>query len=113
MTMSEDTPIIITDDQFEQEVLEAEGISVVDFWAPWCGPCHTMAPALEAFTRTNTGKVKVFKVDVDDNPKTAEKYGIRSIPTVIFFKGGEPVDTTAATMSESTLQNKLDALLKG
>ncbi|UCF56867.1 MAG: thioredoxin family protein, partial [Deltaproteobacteria bacterium] len=84
--MPESKPVNITDDEFEKEVLQGEGISVVDFWAPWCGPCHTMAPALEAFAAANSGKVKVFKIDSDDNPKTAEKYGIKSIPTVIFFK---------------------------
>ena len=91
--MSESKPINITDAQFEEEVLKAEGIVVVDFWAPWCGPCHQMAPALESFTAANAGKVKVVKVDSDDNPKTAEKYGIKSIPTVIFFRDGEPVES--------------------
>ena len=108
--MSEDKPINITDAQFGDRVLKAEGLVVVDFWAPWCGPCHQMAPALEAFTQANTGKVKVFKLDSDDNPKTAEKYEIRSIPTIIFFKNGEPVSRTAGTMSEATLQGTLDSL---
>jgi len=111
--MSESKPVNITDDEFEKEVLQGEGISVVDFWAPWCGPCHTMAPALEAFAAANSGKVKVFKIDSDDNPKTAEKYGIKSIPTVIFFKDGEPVETNVGPMTQSALQNQLDALLEG
>ena len=111
--MSENKPISITDDQFEQQVLRAKGISVVDFWAPWCGPCHQMAPALEAFAVGNAGKVKVFKMDADDNPKTAEKYEIQSIPTLIFFKEGEPLDVSVGALSESALQSKLDALLKG
>jgi len=108
--MSESKPINVTDAQFEKEVLKAEGIVVVDFWAPWCGPCHQMAPALESFTAANAGKVKVVKVDSDDNPKTAEKYGIKSIPTVIFFRDGEPVERTAGAVSEATLQDKFDAL---
>ena len=111
--MSENKPINVTDDEFEKEVLEAKGITVVDFWAPWCGPCHTMTPALEAFAAANSGKVKVIKIDSDDNPKTAEKYGIKSIPTVIFFKDGQRIETYAGTMTQSALQNKLDALLKG
>jgi thioredoxin 1 len=111
--MPENKPIEITDAQFEEAVLNAEGISVVDFWAPWCGPCHAMAPALQAFAETNSGRARVFKLDVDDNPKTAEKYGIRSIPTVIFFKDGEALDTTVGTLSQSALQTKLDALSLG
>ena len=108
--MSENKPINITDAEFNEEVLKGQGISIVDFWAPWCGPCIGMAPALEAFTKSNGEKTRVYKLDVDDNPKTAEKYGIRSIPTVIFFKDGEAVDTTVGTLSQSALQAKLDAL---
>ncbi len=111
--MTDNKPVDITDFQFEDEVLKAEGVTVVDFWAPWCGPCHTMAPALEAFSNANKGKIKVFKLDVDDNPKTAEKYAIQSIPTVIFFRDGDPVDVTAGAVSETTLQGKLDSLLGG
>ena len=110
--MSEDLPLKITDEQFDEKVLKEGGISVVDFWAPWCGPCHAMAPALETFTKANAGSVKVFKVDVDDNPKIAERYGIRTIPTVIFFKAGEPVDISVGALTESNLQSKLESLLK-
>jgi thioredoxin 1 len=111
-SMSTPKPINITDSQFDEKVLKAGGISVVDFWAPWCGPCISMAPALEAFTEENVEKVRVFKLDVDDNPKTTEKYNIRSIPTIIFFKDGEPVDISAGTLSKSALYDKLDNLLK-
>ena len=109
--MSESKPVSITDDQFEQEIINCDDITLVDFWAPWCGPCVTMAPQLEAFADANTGRVKVCKLDVDDNPKTAERYEIRSVPTLIFFKGGEPVDISAGAVSQSTLQTKLDKLL--
>jgi len=110
--MSENKPQAVDDSSFEQEVLQAQGIAVVDFWAPWCGPCLHMAPALEAFAEANAGKVKVFKIDVDENPGTAQKYQIRSIPTTIYFKAGEPVDISIGAVSESTLQGKLDALLE-
>ena len=109
--MPEHMPKSLTDDEFEKEVLESDRIAVVDFWAPWCGPCLYMAPALEAFAQANRDKVKVFKVDVDENPRTAQKYGIRSIPTVIFFRGGKPVDISVGAVSQSTLQKKLDDLL--
>jgi thioredoxin 1 len=110
--MSEKNTTAVSDAEFEEQVLEGEGIMLVDFWAPWCGPCHTMAPALEAFAKANSGRVKVFKLDVDENPKTAEKYEIRSIPTLIFFQNGEQADKTMGTLSESGLQEKLEALLK-
>ena len=86
---------------------------MVDFWAPWCGPCHNMAPALEAFAESNAEKIKVYKLDVDDNPKTAEKYVIKSIPTLIFFKNGEPLDTLRGAASRDTLEEKLKAIGEG
>jgi thioredoxin 1 len=110
--MSENSPSSITDAAFDDKVLNRDGVTVVDFWAPWCGPCHTMAPALEAFAVANNGSVTVFKLDVDDNPKTAERYEIRSVPTVIFFKAGEPVYTSRGAMSGSSLQERLDAIMK-
>ena len=110
--MSENKPEPVDDNSFEQKVLQAEGIAVVDFWAPWCGPCWHMAPALEAFAEANAGKVKVFKLDVDENPKIAQQYEIRSIPTTIYFKAREPVDISIGAVSETTLQSKLDALLE-
>lgn len=109
--MTEDKPLSITDKEFENKVLNAPGIRVVDFWAPWCGPCVQMAPVLEAFTASNAGKIKVFKIDVDENPKTTEKLGIRSVPTIIFFRDGYPVYTSTGAMSEEDLQGQLRKLL--
>jgi thioredoxin 1 len=108
--MEDQKPVAITDAEFEEMVLKGSGITVVDFWAPWCGPCHTMAPGLEAFAQANAEKVRVYKLDVDDNPKTAEKYEIRSVPTVIFFRDGEVIDANMGAMSQASLQEKLDTL---
>ena len=109
--MTGDKPINIDDTGFEEMVLKGQGVSIVDFWAPWCGPCHSMAPGLEAFTKANSGRVRVYKLDVDESPKTAEKFEIKSVPTVIFFKNGVQTDKVAGAMSESALQEKLDAML--
>jgi thioredoxin 1 len=109
--MTEKKPMSITDDQFEQQVLNHQGISVVDFWAPWCGPCIQMAPALESFAASNAGNVTVYKLDVDDNPKTAERFEIRSVPTIIFFKDGQVQHISRGAMSGASLQNKLNELL--
>ncbi len=104
-------PITVTDADFDDQVLACDGIAVVDFWASWCGPCHSMAQGLEAFARKNGGRVHVFKLDVEDNPKTAEKYDIQSVPTVIFFRDGQPVVICRGAVSEGALQSKLETLL--
>ena len=111
--MAENKPQNVTDSEFEAKVLKADGVAMVDFWAPWCGPCLHMAPAIESFAGANEGKVAVYKMDVDDNPETAQKYGIRSIPTVIFFKGGEAVEMTIGAVPEKALQDKLDNIIGG
>lgn len=105
------SPITVDDADFGDRVLASRGLAVVDFWAPWCGPCRSMAPGLEAFARKNGGCVKVFKLDVEENPKTAEKYDIRSVPTVIFFRDGEPLEMARGALSEAALQSRLEALL--
>ncbi len=108
--LGESRLIHITDDEFDREVLQSAGIVVVDFWAPWCGPCHTMAPALEAFAAANSGKTKVCKIDTDDSPKTAEYYEIRTLPTVIFFKDGQAIETCVGAMTQQALQDKVERL---
>jgi thioredoxin 1 len=79
----------VSDADFESEVLKASGAVVVDFWAEWCGPCRMIAPALEEISGSLDGKVKIVKLNVDENPQTASKYGVMSIPTLMLFKNGE------------------------
>ena len=99
-----------TDDNFESEVLHSDQPVLVDFWATWCGPCRTIAPTIEEIASDYDGKAKVVKLDVDNNPQTAMKYGIRSIPSLLFFKDGKPVDQMVGVVPKKVLAEKLDAL---
>ena len=99
-----------TDDNFESEVINSDQPVLVDFWATWCGPCRTIAPTIEEIASDYDGKAKVVKLDVDNNPQTAMKYGIRSIPSLLFFKDGKPVDQMVGVVPKKVLAEKLDAL---
>ncbi len=103
--------MIGTDGNFEVEVLESDKLVVVDFWAPWCGPCRLVSPILEEIADDNDSKLKVVKVNVDENPALAQRYGIRGIPTMMFFKGGEAVDMTVGAAMKDRIQEKIDTLL--
>jgi len=104
-------PLEITDANFQQEVINSELPVLVDFWAVWCGPCRVIAPIVEELAGEYNGKLKVGKVDVDNNPDTAMKYGIRSIPTVLIFKNGEIVDRSVGTFSKQAILEKITPLL--
>ncbi|GEM_PF-224983 len=97
-------------DTFASDVLNANTPALVDFWAPWCGPCQMMGPTIDKLAGDYAGKAVIAKVNVDDSPDLASKYGIRSIPALLFFKGGEVVDQLIGVQSEDTLKRKLDAL---
>ena len=101
----------ITDATFENDVLKSSLPVLVDFWAPWCGPCRMVAPILEKLSSTYTGKLNICKLNVDESPKTATKYNVMSIPTMIFYKAGKPVDTIIGAMPESALQQKIEDVL--
>ena len=98
----------VTDSTFDQEVLQADKPVLVDFWAPWCGPCRQIAPMIDQLASENVGSVKVGKVNTDENPNTAMAYGIEAIPTLIVFKGGQPVTRFQGARSKSALQAALD-----
>ena len=104
-------PFTFTDDNFETEALKSELPVVVDFWAAWCGPCRMIAPIIEELANEYEGKVKVGKLDVDDNQGVAIKYGVRSIPTVLFLKGGEVADSVIGAVPKSMFIEKLTKLL--
>lgn len=88
-----------------------EGVTVVDFWAPWCGPCRMVAPVIEELAGQYEGKVKICKVNTDENQDIAVKFGIRSIPTIMFFKNGEQVDTIIGAAAKQAFEQKINALL--
>ena len=102
--------INITDQNFDQEVLQSQIPVVVDFWAPWCGPCKMMGPAIESMAAEFEGKVKILKLNVDENPSSAGKYEILSIPALKFFKNGEIVDEMVGLQPQEVLREKIKNL---
>ncbi len=101
----------VTDQDFEEAVIQSTLPVLVDLWAPWCGPCRMVAPVVDKLAEKYEGKFKFCRLNVDENPQTASKYRIMSIPTLIFFKNGEAVDTVVGAVPERVLQPKIDDLL--
>jgi thioredoxin 1 len=101
----------VTSANWEAEVLKDEGLVMVDFWAAWCGPCRIIAPTIEELAKEYAGKIKVAKLNTDENPDIASKYKIMGIPTLIFFKKGEKLDQVVGAVPKSQLKAKIDALL--
>ena len=103
--------LYLSDDDFEEKVLKAPGPVLVDYWAEWCGPCKMIAPILEDIAKDYQGKLTVAKLNIDDNPSTPQRYGVRGIPTLMLFKNGEVEATKVGALSKSQLATFLDTNL--
>ncbi len=99
--------VTVTDDNFQTEIAGANGLAVVDFWAEWCGPCRMVGPIVEQLAQEYQGRVKVGKLDVDSNPRAASQFNVRSIPTILFFKDGQLVDTVVGAVPRQALEQKI------
>jgi thioredoxin 1 len=110
--MAQDENLVkLTDSNFDQEVLKADKPVLVDFWAPWCGPCRTIGPVVENIAETFKDRVKVGKINIDDNPDTAKAYGVMSIPTIALFKGGNVVGTLIGLVPRERLEEMINKSL--
>jgi thioredoxin 1 len=105
-------PVAVTDSDFDEKVLKAGTPVLVDFWAEWCAPCRMIAPMVDELSQEYDGKISFTKVDVDSNPEISLKYGIRSIPTLLVFKDGQPVDQVIGAVPKGALKKRLDSALE-
>ncbi len=108
--MAGNNVVVITDANFKTEVLEAKGSVLVDFWASWCGPCKMIGPVIEELANDYQGKAKIGKMNVDENGKTAQEFGVMSIPTIILFKDGKEVNRMVGFMPKANLAKALDQI---
>ena len=108
-----DAIVHISDDSFEEDVLQSEVPVLVDYWAEWCGPCKMIAPVVDELSDEFDGKIKFTKLNVDFNPQTSAKYGVRSIPTLLIFKDGAPVDQVVGAVPKAVLQQRLEKAVAG
>ena len=108
--MADAGTVHLTEQTFDEALVANQSLMMVDFWAEWCGPCRAIAPVLEELARTSGGRVTLAKVNVDENPGLAARYGIRSIPTILFVKDGKVADQVIGAVPKAQLQKKLDAL---
>ena len=104
--------LTLTDNNFKDTVLNSDKVSIVDFWAVWCGPCRMIVPSIEELAKEYDGKAVIGKLNVDENPQVSMEYGIRSIPTILFFKNGKIVDKQVGVVPKSVLESKLKAQMQ-
>ena len=108
--MADTATVHLTEKNFDETLASTEGVLMVDFWAEWCGPCRAIAPVLDDLAKESAGRVSLAKVNVDENPALAARFGIRSIPTILLVKGGAVVDQVVGAVPKAQLKKKLDAV---